>query len=97
MNLTENDMPTGNEADYLITVRWNFDASWSEWFSYSEITHGTDEKGRPVSIFRCTFLDQAALRGVLIRLWDLNATVISVQQISFAVEEVNHNGGLEND
>jgi hypothetical protein len=90
-------MPTGKETDYLITVKGIFNANWSDWFCGIETTTGEDVSGNPVTIFSGRFPDQAALRGVLIKLWDLNATVISIQQMGPAEEEVNHNGGLDND
>ena len=96
MDLTENDMSTGKEIHYLITVKGIFNSSWSDWFSGVEITTGENEDGTPVSIFCGTFPDQAALRGVLIKLWDLNATLISVQQIGPTEEVFINNGGLEN-
>jgi hypothetical protein len=67
-----------NCAEYQITIQGNLDAGWSTWFnwlelSYQEDTHYTTLTG-PIA-------DQAELRGVLNKLWDLNKRIIAVSQI----------------
>jgi len=89
-------MLTGKDTYYRITVRGIFNSSWSDWFSSIEITTSEDENGLPVSIFSGYFPDQAALRGILTKLWDLNATLISIQQMGPAEEGFINNGGLDN-
>ena len=52
------------------------DASWSDWFHGMNCTYqnGITTLSGPVA-------DQAALRGLLFKLWDLNLTLISVNRI----------------
>ena len=62
---------------YQIVVKGVLDAGWSEWFGNLDMV--VDEDG-------CTMLtgpipDQAALRGILSAIWDLNLIVITVQRI----------------
>jgi len=62
---------------YRIVVKGVLDAGWSEWLGNLDMV--VDEDG-------CTMLtgpiaDQAALRGILSAIWDLNLIVITVQRI----------------
>jgi hypothetical protein len=52
------------------------DKDWSDWLEGMVISHDDD-----ITILRGKLLDQAALRGILSKIWDLNLTVISVRQI----------------
>jgi len=62
-------------AIYEITIRGALDCVWRDWFNgMSVVTQGT----RTVLTGRA---DQAALRGMLDRIWDLNLTLESVRQI----------------
>jgi hypothetical protein len=75
----------GNRPDkgwsYQIRVQGQLDESWSDWFSGLTITVQPSGKGGPVTTLRGVVADQAVLRGILSRIWDLNMTLISVEQI----------------
>ena len=63
-------------TDYRIRLRGHLDPKWSDWFEQMVVS--TDEAD--------TFLtgpvaDQAALHGLLIRIRDLNLTLLSVECI----------------
>ena len=60
---------------YEIRVKGTLDKSWSDWFEGMVISH---EDGN--TLLKGKVADQAALRGILTRIWDLNRTVISVNQ-----------------
>jgi hypothetical protein len=62
---------------YEICVRGRLDASWSDWLEGLTVTVRDTPDGRGITTLRCE-LDQAALRGLLTRLWDRNLTVVSV-------------------
>ncbi len=79
---------------YQIKVRGALDPSWSDWFSEMELAGQTDRDGEPVSILTGVVADQATLRGILTRLWDLNLTLISVIQLE-PVEPVSGLEGLD--
>ena len=61
---------------YQIKVEGRLDASWSGWFNDMTITLDRD-----ATILTGPVADQAALRGMLCKLWDLNLTLISVRQL----------------
>lgn len=62
---------------YQIHVEGVLDERWAEWFSGLTVLH----RGQRETVFTATVPDQAALRGILNRLWDLNLPVISVSRL----------------
>ena len=62
-------------AAYRIEVQGAIDAGWAAWFE------GTSIEQRAGSITLDAIVDQAALRGLLCRLWDLNLSVIAVNRV----------------
>jgi len=58
-----------------ITVAGAFDPDWSSWLDGAVEPAGSDAS--PVTVITGS-MDQATLRGVLNRLWDLNLSLISV-------------------
>lgn len=62
---------------YQIKVRGQLDDRWSDWFS--GLTVAVEDAGVQPPVTTLTgSIDQATLRGVLNRIWDLNLTLISV-------------------
>jgi hypothetical protein len=83
-------MDTRNRAEqqgniYQIVVQGQLDQNWSTWFEELEISHIEGEVA-PLTILTGPFVDQAALRGVLTKLWDLRLTLISVTKIDNIVD-----------
>jgi len=78
-------------AMYRIKVRGRLDERWSDWFNGMTIT---PERG----ITTLTgALDQAKLRGILSKIWDLNLTLISVTQMESEKDSSHvHEGGERN-
>ncbi|MGC9396458.1 MAG: hypothetical protein ACP5J4_16565 [Anaerolineae bacterium] len=68
-------------AFYHIAVQGELDVEWQEWFSGMKITVAQDKDG-VVTTLKGLVADQAALRGILNKLWDLNLTVISVRRVT---------------
>ncbi len=68
-------------ARYGIRVQGAVDAHWSDWFSGLALAEDCDAAGRPCSTLSGTVADQAALRGILNKLWDLNLTLVSVTRL----------------
>lgn len=66
---------------YEIKVQGNVDTSWSDWFNGMDITNGTDQDASPITTITGPVVDQATLRGILIRLWDLNLVILSVIKV----------------
>jgi hypothetical protein len=64
-------------AIYQIKVPGELDQRWSDWYGGMTITVGRDDNGLPVSALTST-VDQAALQGLLRRLYSLGLPLISV-------------------
>jgi hypothetical protein len=64
---------------YQIQVQGAIDQRWTGWFAGMTIeTDGATS----VTILTGSVADQAALRGILTKLWDLNLDLISIHRIS---------------
>lgn len=66
---------------YQITVEGKIDPSWSEWLGNMQLVSRKEADGMYFTTLFGTLTDQAALRGLLNRLWDLNLVLCSVQQV----------------
>ena len=69
-------------ATYQIKVPGHLDQSWSEWAGSMTITVDSEGDGPPVTILTGT-LDQAALQGLLRRLYSLGLPLISVNYVAY--------------
>ena len=67
-------------ATYQIKVPGQIGESWSDWIGGMSIAVESEGDGPPVSVLTGT-LDQAALIGVLRRLYSLGLPLISVHRI----------------
>jgi hypothetical protein len=80
---------------YQIKVRGEIDACWSDWFEGVDIASDGD-----VTTLTGPIIDQAVLRGILTKIWDLNLTLISVKPVEATadqdalVQEVQHEADL---
>jgi hypothetical protein len=63
-------------AIYEIKVMGHLDKSWSGWLEGMSINY---EDSCTVLIGK--MMDQAALRGLLNKVWDLNQTLVSINQV----------------
>jgi len=77
-----------DSMQYQIKVQGQVDPSWSEWFNGMQVAAETGLDADPVTIFTGPVEDQAALRGILNHLWDLNLTILSVIQLEPQCEQV---------
>ena len=66
---------------YEIKVQGRLDDRWAKWFSGMAISSQDDRDGA-TSTLTGRIVDQAALRGVLERIWDLNLTLISLHVVN---------------
>ena len=73
-------------ATYQIKVPGHMDESWSEWVEGMTGTVENDDDGLPVTTLTGTF-DQAALHGLLRRLYSLSLPLISVISVEYNSEE----------
>ncbi len=63
---------------YQITIEGKVRGDWSDWLECMEISILTGSDASQTTILTGRVPDQAALRGLLCRLWDLNLTIISI-------------------
>jgi hypothetical protein len=63
---------------YQIKVQGKLDERWSEWFSGLRVV--VESESPPITTL-IGLIDQAGLRGVLNKLWDLNLDLISVHRV----------------
>lgn len=82
-------------AIYEICLRGEVDIRWETCFKDLIVT--IDEAGcrSPITTLRGPVPDQAALRGMLCKLWDLNLTLISVRLVEVDGEENQLEGQTE--
>jgi hypothetical protein len=66
---------------YRITVEGAINSSWSEWFGNLQLVSKKTTDGMQITILNGKIADQAALRGLLNRLWDLNMILVSIHQV----------------
>ena len=73
----DTDLQQSAEArTYEIMIQAQLNEDWADWFNGMAITtQGT------MTTLRGTVVDQAALRGILTKIWDLNLTLIAVNVI----------------
>jgi hypothetical protein len=68
-------------ARYRIAVPGHLDETWMDWAGEMAVTPGSDEDGQPVTTLSGD-LDQAALLGLLRRLYSLGLPLISVEYVT---------------
>ena len=66
---------------YEIKIEGLLDAGWANWFNELQLSVEEVEGGPPLTILRGPLPDQARLRGILNKIWDLNLNLVSVRQI----------------
>ena len=73
-------------ATYQIKVPGHLDASWSDWAGGMTISVACEEGGTPVTTLTGA-VDQAALHGLLRRLYSLGLPLISVICVQCVLED----------
>lgn len=68
-------------AMYRIGVYGQLHERWSDWFNGMTIVHETEPGGAPTTTLTGIVTDQAALRGLLTRAWDLGLILISLTRL----------------
>ncbi len=90
---------TGSNKDiYQIRVQGRLDAHWADWFNGTTVE--LEASGDPPITTLTVAADQAKLRGILSKIWDLSLTVLSVILIEsedrICSEEVQNGKTSEN-
>jgi phosphohistidine swiveling domain-containing protein len=65
---------------YQIKIKGKLDERWTEWFGGMTISVEGECDGTLGTTLTGPVVDQAALRGILSKIWDLNLTLISVKR-----------------
>ena len=77
----EKSLPSHTFRTYQITVEGKIDPSWSDWLGGLQLSSRKVAEDLQITTLGGVNVDQAALRGLLNRLWDLNLVLRSVQQV----------------
>ena len=76
------DKPQNHKSQpYQIKVLGSLDESWAEWFLGLSVKTEKDAQGNTVTTLSGQIIDQSELRGILIKLWNLNLSLLSVKQV----------------
>jgi hypothetical protein len=65
-------------ACYEIRVQGWLGPDWSEWFDGMTITHQKEREGQPITILTGSVADQAALHGLLNKVYNLGLPLLAV-------------------
>ena len=65
-------------ACYEIKVRGWLGPDWSEWFDGMTITHQKERESQPITILTGSVADQAALHGLLNKIYNLGLALLAV-------------------
>jgi len=79
-------------AMYQIKVQGQLDERWSDWFNGMTLTFESASNSSPITTLTGAVADQAKLRGILSKIWDLNMTVISVTQVELEEDNLQQGG-----
>lgn len=63
---------------YQIKFQGRLDKSWQKWFRGISLSTDRDIHGNTTTTLMAHIRDQAELRGILNKFWDLNLSLISV-------------------
>ena len=75
-NRIDQNLPDIRAEHYAITVKGQLDARWSEWLEGLTMTYTVSGE----TILSGPIADQAALHGLLMKIRDLNLTLIAVNR-----------------
>lgn len=77
----------GKPACYRVEIEGKIRQNWSDWLNGMEISTRKGCNGSQITVLVGKVTDQAALRGILCRLWDLNLTIVSVCRLEMNAGE----------
>jgi hypothetical protein len=70
-------MPVNNTAIYQVRIQGQIDESWSDWLGGLAITPQSDGE----TLLTGPIVDQAALHGILDKLYAMNLSILLVVQV----------------
>ena len=81
MKIAKRKLTLDRPATYQIKVPGHLDESWSDWAEGMTITVEKGGNGPSVTTLTGTVADQAALQGVLRRLYSLGIPLVSLNRV----------------
>jgi hypothetical protein len=78
--------------EYEIRIQGVMSGRWTSWFEGLTLEIEETSDGSQLTKLSGRLIDQAELRGILIKLWNLNMTVLSVTRLETDIEK--HRGEL---
>ena len=88
MKKTKQNLSLDRPVTYQITVPGHLNESWSDWNESMTSTIENERNGSPVTTLTGN-LDQAALHGLLRRLYSLGLPLISVNWVGWGSNEID--------
>jgi hypothetical protein len=73
---------------YQIRVQGWIGQRWADWFDGMTLTYQGTEDDSPITLLAGPVVDQAALRCLLTKIWDLNLTLISAARVERSDKEI---------
>ena len=73
---------------YQIRVQGWIGERWANWFDGMTMTYEGTRDDSPITVLTGPVLDQAALRSLLVKIWDLNLALISVTRVETGAEQM---------
>jgi len=70
------------KARYRIIVGGHLDGQWATWLEGIHIAQGAADDGSRITLLESDAIDQAGLHGILIRLRNLNLTLVSLERVA---------------
>ncbi len=85
-------IPKHSQMIYEIKVQGELDQGWEVFFKgLAVMPDHTGKQASRTTILVGPVIDQAALRGLLCKLWDLNLTLISVRRLESELAQEKRN------
>ena len=66
---------------YQIKIKGNLNQEWSRTFTGMSISEEIDNHGAQITSLTGMIADQAKLRGIMNKIWDLNLIVLSLNRL----------------
>lgn len=66
---------------YRIKIHGILDNKWRSWLKYVELTTECDSNNNQITVLEGPVVDQSELRGLMMKIWDLNLTLISITKV----------------
>ena len=89
MTHDRNKLTLDQPATYQIKVPGELDKSWSDWVGGMAIAVESEGDGPPVTTLTGTVVDQAALQGLLRRLYSVGLPLLSVICVEYVSKGEN--------